>query len=76
MKATYFLGMEPRWVAHVVSVWYESSLDVDFSISRSRKSEETVIITITIDESIPEQVVMLHKIWKSTGCRIYKSEKK
>lgn len=76
MKATYFLGMEPRWVAHAFSVWYASGLGVPFRIERSNKSEHLVIIIVTIDEKNYDEIGMVNQMWKATGCKIYKKQMK
>lgn len=72
MQETYYLGMEPRWIAHLFSVWYDSGQDVAIEMSRSRKSEVLVIAKVTINNKNYEEVELLNRIWKTTGCKIHK----
>lgn len=72
MQETYYLGMEPRWVAHVFSLWYDSGLDVDFQIGRSKKTPGLVLIQITINPKEYDQVILVNKMWQQTGCQIHK----
>ena len=70
MRVTYYLGMEPHKTNVAFNVWYTMGSNMDYSVFRSSKTPELIIIALTMHENDYNEVLIVDRIVKSTGCQV------